>query len=185
MRIYTRTGDGGETGLFGGERVGKDHPRIAACGDVDELNAAIGVALSEEGLPAGMAALLRQVQNDLFVLGADLATPPGMGGTREMRVRESMPAALEPRIDDLEAELEPLRQFVLPGGHPAAARLHLARAICRRAERAVAALAGREEINPELLVYLNRLSDLLFVMARAANAVHAVPDIPWEQGKTG
>jgi len=182
VRIYTRTGDEGETGLFGGQRVPKNHPRVAAYGEVDELNAALGLSVAL-GVDAGLAATLERVQAELFVVGADLATPPDAGervGARPVpRVTEGMAAALEAEIDRYEEELPPLGSFVLPGGCPAGAQLHLARTVCRRAERAVLTASGRETLNPDVLVYLNRLSDLLFVLARAANHRAAAPETPW------
>lgn len=176
MKIYTRTGDAGETGLFGGQRVTKDALRVHAYGSTDECNAAIGVVRAV-GLDPELDDLLAQVQNQLFVVGADLATP----GEHASIPRIGAPEVtfLEGWIDRLEAELTPLRQFILPGGTPAAAQLHLARTTCRRAERWVVSLAQAEPINAEVLVYLNRLSDLLFVVARAANARAGAADVPW------
>ncbi|MFQ3632752.1 cob(I)yrinic acid a,c-diamide adenosyltransferase [Roseiflexus sp.] len=177
MKIYTRTGDEGETGLWGGLRVSKDSPRVQAYGTVDECNAAIGVARAA-GVDTALDALLAQIQNALFVVGADLATP---GEAAHIpRIDTEAVLALERAIDDLEAQLEPLRQFILPGGTLSAAYLHLARTICRRAERWVVALSRSEPVNPQVIVYLNRLSDLLFVAARHANASVGVPDVPWE-----
>lgn len=177
MKIYTKTGDAGETGLWGGQRVSKDDLRVHAYGTVDECNAAVGVARSS-ALEAELDALLAQVQNQLFVVGADLATP-GEGGANIPRVGAAEIAFLEAQIDALEAGLEPLKQFILPGGTAAAAHLHLARTICRRAERWAVSLAHQEPISAELLRYLNRLSDFLFVAARAANARAGTPDVPW------
>lgn len=177
MKIYTRTGDDGETGLWGGLRVPKDAPRVQAYGTVDECNAAIGVARAA-GVDAELDALLARVQNDLFVVGADLATPGEAANIP--RISEDAVQALEQAIDEMEAQLEPLRQFILPGGAPSAAYLHLARTICRRAERWVVTLSRSEPVNPQITVYLNRLSDLLFVAARRANASAGVPDVPWE-----
>ena len=184
MKIYTKTGDSGETGLFGGQRVPKDHLRIEACGAVDELNCAIGLAmvhLSELDLRE----LLRKLQNQLFSVGADLATPGSADETRGSatvhRVGPEWAAQMEPHIDMLEGEVPPLRQFILPGGTPAGAHLHLARAICRRAERRVVSLSHEEELNPEIIRYLNRLSDFLFTLARAANMRASVIDTYWEQ----
>jgi cob(I)alamin adenosyltransferase len=182
MRIYTRTGDQGETGLFGGQRVPKNHPRVAAYGEVDELNAHLGLcaALCED---EELRTTLERLQNDLFVVGADLATPQEEGdrvGSRPVqRISEGMAAALEALIDAYEEGVEPLSSFILPGGTLLAAQLHLARCVCRRAERAVLTAAGRETLNPEVLVYLNRLSDLLFTLARAANHRAAHPETPW------
>jgi cob(I)alamin adenosyltransferase len=182
MRIYTRTGDQGETGLFGGQRVLKSHPRVAAYGEVDELNAVLGLCLTacpEETLRQ----TLERLQSELFVLGADLATPQEVGDqvgeTPVQRISEGMCAALEALIDQHDAGLPALTTFILPGGSPLAATLHLARCVCRRAERAVIAASGKESINPEVVVYLNRLSDLLFVLARAANQQAGAAETPW------
>ena len=180
MKIYTKTGDDGGTGLWGGLRVGKDSARVQAYGTVDECNAAIGVARAVLGaVPElhDLDVLLARIQNQLFVVGADLATP-GVAASIP-RIGPDEIALLEQTIDALENELEPLKQFILPGGTLAAAQLHLARTICRRAERAVVALAREEQIGQDVGVYLNRLSDCLFVLARAANARASVPDVPW------
>jgi cob(I)alamin adenosyltransferase len=181
MKIYTKTGDAGETGLWGGLRVPKDALRVHAYGTVDECNAAIGLArLHTAG--SELDALLAELQNQLFVVGADLATP-GAAATIP-RVTEAEVLMLEHAIDALEAELEPLRQFILPGGSPAAAHLHIARTVARRAERWFVSLAREEPANPQVGVYLNRLSDLLFVAARAANARAGTPDTPWQSPRT-
>lgn len=178
MKIYTRTGDAGETGLFGGQRVRKDDLRVQAYGTVDECNAALGVARAAGPDPA-LDAVLAVVQNQLFVVGADLASP---GESPYIpRVSAELTSFLEEQIDAMEAELSPLKQFILPGGHPVAAHLHLARTICRRAERLVVTLATEEEVRPEILTYLNRLSDFLFVAARIANARAGVNDVPWQK----
>jgi cob(I)alamin adenosyltransferase len=177
MKIYTKTGDSGETGLWGGLRVGKDSLRVHAYGTVDECNAALGIARAS-GMPATLDALLNEVQNQLFVVGADLATP-GEAATIP-RVSGVEVTFLEQQIDLLEAGLEPLKQFILPGGTAAAAHLHLARTVCRRAERWVVSLAREETLNPHVGVYLNRLSDFLFVAARAANTRAGVEDVPWQ-----
>jgi cob(I)alamin adenosyltransferase len=176
MKIYTKTGDDGTTGLWGGMRVSKDALRVQAYGTVDETNAALGVVRAT-GVGAELDQLLADLQATLFVVGADLATP-GEAATIP-RVTAAHTAILEHAIDHLETQLAPLTQFILPGGTLAAAHLHLARTICRRAERWVISLAHEEPINPEVPIYLNRLSDLLFTMARAANAQASVPDIPW------
>jgi len=176
MKIYTKTGDAGETGLWGGQRVAKDALRVQAYGTVDECNAAIGVARTH-ALPTDLDALLQEIQNQLFVVGADLATPGSAASIP--RVGEGETSFLEDAIDQLEGELSPLRQFILPGGCPAAAALHFARTICRRAERAAVSLGHEESINLLVLAYLNRLSDMLFVVARAANARAGVDDVPW------
>jgi len=174
-RIYTRGGDGGQTSLGDGRRVPKDAPRIVACGDVDELNAAVGMVMVEP-LPGEWSAWLARVQNDLFDLGADLAVPEQEGpdtAARTTRTRLRMEAGqatwLEGRCDEVNADLPPLTSFVLPGGTRLAAQLHVARTVCRRAERSVVGLARDEAVNPHAVAYLNRLSDLLFILARAAN----------------
>lgn len=178
-RIYTRTGDEGETGLFGGGRVPKTHRRVAAYGTVDELNAVLGwaVARLEDDDVAGR---LTTVQGDLFALGAHLATPP------DARSRDHLPplpedrvAEMEEWIDAADEELEPLKSFVLPGGAEAGAALHLARTVCRRAERGVVALG--DEVDGVITVYLNRLSDLLFTLARLSNHRAGTPETPWER----
>jgi len=178
--IYTGGGDGGETGLFGGGRVSKDDIRVEAYGAVDELNAFLGLARTS-GLPKDLDALVARLQDELFVLGADLATPADSTarGDRVVRLKEGAAQALEPEIDRLDALLPPLRTFILPGGSPAGAALHLARTVCRRAERRLVTLARKEKISPGAIVYLNRLSDLLFVMARSANAHAGIPEAPW------
>jgi cob(I)alamin adenosyltransferase len=165
-RIYTRLGDGGETHLGDMSRVPKTHPRIEAYGAIDELNAHIGLALTVEGLPAGYAEWLQRVQNDLFDLGADLSVPEG-GERQRLRVRPEQAAWLEEACDEINATLEPLKSFVLPGGSRAAAQLHVCRTVCRRAERRTLDV---EAANPEVVRYLNRLSDLLFILSRGANA---------------
>jgi cob(I)alamin adenosyltransferase len=181
MKIYTKTGDQGETSLFGGGRVRKDHPRTVAYGDVDELNSAIGLARATA--PAELFDdLLQAIQRDLFSVGGRLATPRPEKVAKKMEKAVLPPeraAALELVMDDAEAELPPLQAFVLPGGTPKAAVLHLARTICRRAERSVVHLAGEDEVPPEILIYLNRLSDLLFTLARLANHRAGSPDITW------
>jgi cob(I)alamin adenosyltransferase len=180
-RIYTRAGDGGETGLGDGSRVPKDSPRVAAYGEIDELNAVLGLAIHQRGEHADF---LRTVQNDLFDLGADLCVPPTNGNASTgLRIRPEQATRLEREIDRLNERLEPLKSFVLPGGSPAAAWLHLARTVCRRAERSVVTLMKSEPVNANALVYLNRLSDLLFVMARIAND-DGRGDVLWEPGKT-
>lgn len=182
MKIYTKTGDAGETSLLGGERVTKDHIRVCAYGDVDETNAAIGLARVVP--PQDFSdALLAEIQRDLFSIGGALATPEPARLKEAQRaklvVADERIAALERAIDAAEAELKPLQAFVLPGGTPKAAALHFARTVSRRAERAVVHLAHREHVPAEVLVYLNRLSDLLFVLARQANARSGVPDVAW------
>jgi cob(I)alamin adenosyltransferase len=179
-RIYTRGGDAGETSLGDGARVKKDDLRVEAFGTVDEANAAIGLArLSAVGDIDGM---LARIQNDLFDLGADLCTPEdGRRAAGALRIQASQVARLEQEIDALNAALKPLDSFVLPGGTPAAAHLHLARTVTRRAERLVVTLAAREAVNPEALKYLNRLSDHLFVLGRHVNDKGA-GDVLWTPG---
>ena len=183
-RIYTKTGDHGDTGLGDGSRVPKDHPRVTAYGSVDELNSILGLLLAAEPLQPE-AELLRGVQNDLFDVGADLCVPSAPEGTVEsgLRVRPEQAARLETAIDRLNERLRPLTSFILPGGRPTAAWCHLARTVCRRAERDVVALSHREAINPQVIIYLNRLSDLLFVLARVYNN-NGQDDVLWEPGKT-
>ena len=166
-RIYTKLGDSGETHLGDMSRVPKTHPRIEAFGTVDELNSHLGVALATEGMPDEFGGWLRRVQNDLFDVGADVSVPEG-GERERLRVRPEQTAWLEERCDEVNATLAPLRSFLLPGGTPAAAQLHVCRTVCRRAERR--ALEVEDGLNPEVVRYLNRLSDLLFILARAANA---------------
>lgn len=181
MKIYTKTGDAGQTGLFGGPRVSKDNVRIEAYGEVDELNAVIGVARSAE-LPAEIDAVLLAVQHDLFCVGAELATPdPAASGT--ILLEDSRIAALESAIDQAEESLEPLKQFILPAGPTGAAWLHLARTVCRRAERRVVTLANASDntVSPRLIIYLNRLSDALFVLARSVVAKAGDEDVAWEK----
>ena len=168
-KVYTRTGDDGKTGLGGGQRVEKDSPRIEAYGTVDELNSQIGVALAS-GVCQPLAEALGSIQNDLFHLGSDLCTlEPDKQRRPVPRIEERHVAALERVIDRLSEELPPLENFVLPGGCPGAAQLHMARTVCRRAERAVLRLMREEDVGDQPLAYLNRLSDLLFVMARDEN----------------
>jgi cob(I)alamin adenosyltransferase len=179
VKIYTKTGDEGETGLLGGARVSKAAPRVAAYGEVDELNAWLGLVRASN---AGeqLSAMLDRIQRDLFALGSRLADPAGKvtGRVEKTAVTASDITRLEEWIDRLESELPPLRRFILAGGSAAGASLHVARTVCRRAERSVVAL-GPDAVEPELLVYLNRLSDLLFVMARAANRRDGVPESEW------
>jgi cob(I)alamin adenosyltransferase len=176
-RIYTRLGDDGETHLGDMTRVPKTHPRIEAYGTVDELNAQLGVALTVPGLPERFAGFLRRVQNDLFDVGADISVPHG-GDRARLRLAPEQTAWLEQACDEVNAELAPLKSFVLPGGSPAAAQLHVCRTVCRRAERR--AIDCGDEIGRECVRYLNRLSDLLFILARAANQ----GDEPlWEPGR--
>ena len=186
-RIYTKLGDGGETHLGDMSRVSKLHPRVEAYGTVDELNATLGVALLQPGLPQQFAAWLRRVQNDLLDLGADLSVPAPADESsssiaeaprQRLRVGSEYTEWLERACDEVNAGLQPLRSFVIPGGTAAAAHLHVCRTVCRRAERRTIAVGG--EVNPEVVRYLNRLSDLLFILARAANA--ETGDVMWRPG---
>ena len=178
-RIYTRTGDAGETSLGDGSRVSKLDPRIGAFGAVDELNSLVGLALAA-GLECESRAALERVQNELFDLGADLSVPFEVGD--RLRVEQASVDRLEADCDRFNADLEPLKSFVLPGGTEAAARLQVARAVCRRAEREALAASGQVQVNPLVLVYLNRLSDLLFILARAANAAAGADEPLWRPG---
>lgn len=179
-KVYTRTGDDGTTGLGSGRRVAKDSPRIEAYGTVDELNSQIGVVLAA-GVNDEIAAALRSIQNDLFHLGSDLCVPEEEKERRPVpRIEERHVAELESLIDRLSLELAPLENFVLPGGADGAAHLHVARTICRRAERRVVTLAAGEPVGPHTVRYLNRLSDALFVMARHENKRRGSPDVLWD-----
>ena len=184
-QIYTRTGDSGATGLFGGGRVPKDHPRVEAYGVVDELNSAIGVAISFMTHP-GLVSELSSIQNELFNIGAELASESGVQKAadyaRLFTDPEAKIGALERLMDELDATLPPLTTFVLPSGSQAGALLHLCRTVCRRAERAVVTLSHGEPVNGDLGRYLNRLSDLLFVMARYLNQADGQPETPWRKG---
>lgn len=171
-KVYTRTGDGGETSLVGGARVSKSSLRVVAYGEVDELNSVLGFARSLLN-DSEIDDTLALIQNDLFTLGADLASPSGI---EVPRITERFTATLEEYSDRFLSELEPLKEFILPGGAQAGAALHLARTVARRAERTVVALSETEELNPDTIIYLNRLSDLLFILARAANKRAGVPE---------
>lgn len=180
MKIYTKGGDHGQTGLLGGQRVPKDHLRLHTYGTFDELNAVVGLALAVPTLTADskVRVTLERVQNELFQLGAELATPPGRKGSARL-IEGTDIESLEKEIDQMESMLEPLKSFILPGGSQAAAVLHLARTVCRRAERELVVLNRSEPVRTEVLGYVNRLSDFLFVAARMANAELKVADIPW------
>jgi len=179
-KVYRRTGDDGTTSLGDGERVPKDSPRIEAYGTVDELNSAIGVAMAA-GLHPAVAVPLARIQNELFHLGADLCVPEEAKETRPVpRIEARHVDALEALMDELSETLPPLDNFVLPGGSAGSAQLHLARTICRRAERRVLTLSRSEPVGPETVRYLNRLSDALFVLARAENARRGAPDVLWD-----
>ncbi|HWX46054.1 MAG TPA: cob(I)yrinic acid a,c-diamide adenosyltransferase [Solirubrobacteraceae bacterium] len=180
-RIYTKLGDSGETHLGDMSRVSKLHPRVEAYGTVDELNSVLGVALVQPGLPARLGEWLRRVQNDLLDLGADLSVPASGDGQRErLRIVPAYTKWLEGACDEVNAKLPPLRSFVIPGGTPAAAHLHVCRTVCRRAERRA---LGVEDANPEVVCYLNRLSDLLFILARALNEEES--ESLWDPGAHG
>jgi len=179
-RIYTRLGDGGDTHLGDMSRVRKTSARVSAYGEVDELNAVLGLA-RQQPLPTAYDGWLAQIQNDLFDLGADLSVPEGESGDGRLRVTPAQVTRLEGWCDRVNDELEPLRSFVLPAGAPGAAALHLGRTVCRRAERAVVALVDAEPVNPSALAYLNRLSDLLFILARSVNQA-AGGDVLWVPG---
>ena len=180
MKIYTKTGDDGTTGLFGNRRVPKDSPRVAVYGTIDEANSILGLALAA-GAPEELARVLLDLQARLFDLGADLATPRSdrPDPTYLTRIAESHVVALEQLIDRFEAQLAPLSNFILPGGVPTAAHLHHARTVVRRAERELVALARVENVGKAVPLFVNRLSDLLFVLARWANHAARVPDVPW------
>ncbi len=185
MKLYTRTGDDGSTGLFGGRRVGKDDLRLDAYGTVDECNAHVGAARAVPlGKDAAAAARLDQilaaVQSRLFDLGADLATPDDSPGAKTVRRLDAADVAEAERwIDEVDGGNPPIRTFILPGGGECAARLHVARTVCRRAERLMVALSRREMVNPQAIIWVNRLSDLLFALARRVNALHGISDTPW------
>lgn len=181
MKIYTRTGDAGSTGLFGGGRVPKDHIRVEAYGDVDELNAAIGMARAVEMMPR-IDEVLVPIQRDLFAIGALLATPDREKMETQLakaRIDDTRIAELERAVDDAEEELDPLKSFILPGGTPKSAALHVARTVCRRAERHVVRLQHEEDLPPLAVIYLNRLSDLLFTLARLANRRAGAGEVTW------
>lgn len=180
-RIYTRTGDDGATNLAGGGRVGKDDPQVDACGDVDELNSALGAALAA-GVVDELAASLRRVQSELLNLGGELSLIGAPEGRRPPQplIQPRHIEALERECDHFNSSLGPLSDFILPGGAPGAAALHLARVICRRAERKVVALSRRVPTSPDILRYLNRLSDLLFIMARFENRARGVTETLWD-----
>lgn len=185
MKIYTKTGDKGETGLFGGGRVSKDSLRIEAYGTIDELNSFIGLAIVEIK-DDGVKKLLFEIQNELFVVGTDLATPniEKDEKLKIKRVAEDFYLSKEKEIDKYEDKLDKLQNFILPGGSKSASFLHVCRTICRRAERRAVSLSRIEKINEHILIYLNRLSDLLFVLSRFENKVSNHPDVIWESQKS-
>ena len=179
MKIYTKTGDTGETGLYGGTRVPKDAMRVEACGTVDELNACIGFVRSQiQDLEVN--AILHRIQNELFDIGADLATLDAHPKAESLRISPTLTIELEKEIDRFHDQLPPLKNFILPGGSTGGAAIHLARTVARRAERCVVSLAKGETVNPAVLLYLNRLSDLLFVLARLVNYRLNKPEPIWE-----
>jgi cob(I)alamin adenosyltransferase len=184
MKIYTKGGDTGQTGLFGGQRVSKDHKRIQTYGTLDELNAVLGMALAEPGAPAALSSRLLRVQGELFQAGAELATPRDKSPGIEL-IDEPQVEALEREIDEMETDLPPLKNFILPGGTRLAAVLHLARTVCRRAERELVSLHHDDPVRPVLMRYLNRVSDHLFVSARWANLQGKVTDTPWVPRRPG
>jgi len=193
-RIYTKLGDGGETHLGDMSRVSKVHPRVEAYGTVDELNATLGVALLQPGLPEQVVGWLQRVQNDLLDLGADLSVPGAPANADDgetstdrprLRVTAQYTEWLEGACDEVNATLEPLRSFVIPGGTPAGAQLHVCRTVCRRAERRAIAVADAGGDNPEVVRYLNRLSDLLFILARAVNQTESESEPLWSPGAHG
>lgn len=179
MKIYTKSGDKGDTSLFGGQRVPKDAQRIEAYGTVDELNSVLGIVRADTP-GKELDEILGIIQDQLFVLGADLATPRSLEqkGLRRIGVKEA--EVMEETIDRVEKHLKPLKSFILPGGSPVAARLHFARTVCRRAERVVVRLSRNEDIGDDCMIYLNRLSDLLFVLARFANHSANVAEVKWK-----
>jgi cob(I)alamin adenosyltransferase len=181
MKIYTKTGDAGDTGLFGGGRVGKDHPRVEAYGDVDELNAMLGLVRALEPMPR-VDEVIVPIQRDLFAIGALLATPDRekmRASLEKARIDDTRIRELEVAIDHCEAELDPLRTFIVPGGTAKAASLHVARTVCRRAERRVVSLSKTEELPSIVVIVLNRVSDLLFMLARVANRRAGAGEVSW------
>ncbi len=186
MKIYTKHGDSGETSLFGGQRVTKHVARVEAYGSVDELNAVLGEIVSLGLLPDNLATMCQQIQSDLFVLGADLATPEQASDTAQakvQRVAQKEIETVESWIDTLDEELPPLKTFILPGGSVTGAKLHIARTVCRRAERAAVQCHGIDPLNPHCLAYLNRLSDFFFVAARVVNQSAGITETPWRPNK--
>ena len=177
MKIYTKTGDDGTTGLQGGSRISKSNPRIIAYGAVDEINSSLGIVLSNT-LDNDISELLTKIQNDLFVAGSDLSNTDI---TTKNRITSKMVEYLESKIDQFEKELTPITKFILPGGHPVASQVHFARTVTRRAETMVIVLSEKENVNAECKKYLNRLSDLLFVLARIINKRNGITDVFWKQ----
>jgi cob(I)alamin adenosyltransferase len=188
MKLYTRTGDDGTTGLFGGQRVSKDHPRVAAYGTVDELNATLGLAAAacdpQRPLHTSLLDIFAQLQSRLFDIGADLATPEGAKHESKItRITDEHVKEVERWIDEIDGGNKPMKSFIMPGGTELAARLHLARTVCRRAERSMIALSHTEPVGDGAVVYVNRVSDLLFAMARRVNREAGVEDVPWVPAK--
>jgi cob(I)alamin adenosyltransferase len=180
MKIYTKTGDSGETSLLGGKRVWKDNLRIQTCGTIDELNSIIGISINDITNPE-LKEVLQGIQNDLFAIGSDTALPLENENTKIQRIDTNLSDKLESVIDQYDSQLPGLKNFILPGGAKGSALLHFARTVCRRAERNVVALSKVERINPDIEKYLNRLSDLLFVLARFENFSNGSPDIIWQK----
>jgi len=180
MKIYTKTGDSGETSLLGGKRVWKDNLRIQTCGTIDELNSIIGISINDITNPE-LKEVLQGIQNDLFAIGSDTALPLENENTKIRRIDTNLSDKLESVIDQYDSQLPGLKNFILPGGVKGSALLHFARTVCRRAERNVVALSKVERINPDIEKYLNRLSDLLFVLARFENFSNGSPDIIWQK----
>ncbi len=178
MKIYTKTGDEGKTSLFGGERVDKNNIRIKAYGTVDELNSVIGLALSEK-VDKRTNEILSNVQQTLFIIGGELATPENVKSSAIKSISTDDISLIEKGIDEFELELSPLKNFILPGGSKTAATLHFARTVCRRAEREIVEIDQKEKVNQKIIIYINRLSDLLFVIARFENHVSSTPEIEW------
>lgn len=181
MKIYTRTGDGGETSLFAGGRIEKNAARVHAYGTLDELNSILGMALTRD-MPDALRPMLEERQNEIFEVGADLATPIAADNAKVTRITADFATKLEDEIDTMNAELSPLKQFVLPGGSEAAATLHFARTVCRRAERWTVAI--NDDINPHTQIYINRLSDWLFIAARYANHLAGIEETKWESSQS-
>ena len=181
MKIYTKGGDKGETGLYGGERVSKDSLRIETYGTVDELNSFIGLTLGEVS-DSQIKKLLKQIQNTLFILGSDLSTPDNEKNKAHQipRITKSNYEEIEREIDKFDARLDELRNFILPGGSKGAALLHICRTVCRRAERRVVSLKNKVNLNPDIIILLNRLSDLFFVLARYENKISGTGDVKWQ-----
>ncbi len=180
MKIYTKTGDDGTTSLVGGERVNKDSLRVECYGTVDEVNSILGLIIAEIKIE-DVCTLLNEIQNKLFTIGGELATPENKSEFNKVRLVNDDILLLETSIDKYEEKLESLKQFILPGGTKGASLLHYARSICRRVERLVISLSKKEKVSNLILIYLNRLSDLLFVLARYENSINQVPDIPWQK----